>query len=344
MESEIKRIGVFTSGGDAPGMNAVVRSVVRTAIDMDMECIGIRRGYHGLINCDVIPLGFENVSGLARKGGTMLYSARSEDFRGEEGCNKAVATCKLLGLDALVGIGGDGTFNGLLSLAKKGIAVMGVPGTIDNDISCSSYTIGFDTACNTALDSIDKLRDTMQSHERCSIVEVMGRHAGHLAMYVGIASGATAVLVPEHPVDYIKDVMEPIRKARLNGRTHFMVIVAEGVEGGAYGVAEKVHEATGLDARVTILGHVQRGGAPTARDRVTATYMGYEAVRLLAEGARNRVVCLQEDRYVDYDIADALAMKKSLDPTTFELMKVLTGVEQKVESSRKDFHIIRHDA
>lgn len=344
MENAVKRIGVFTSGGDAPGMNAVVRSVVRTSISMGIECIGIRRGYHGLIGCDVMPLGFESVSGLARKGGTMLYSARSEDFKGEEGCNKAVATCKLLGLDALVGIGGDGTFNGLLSLAKKGIAVMGVPGTIDNDISCSSYTIGFDTACNTALDSIDKLRDTMQSHERCSIVEVMGRHAGHLAMYVGIASGATAVLVPEHPVDYEKDVVEPIRQARLNGRTHFMVIVAEGVKGGAYGVAEQVNKATGLDARVTILGHVQRGGAPTARDRVTATYMGYEAVRLLASGAKNRVVCLQEDRYVDYDIAEALSMKKELDPENFELMKVLTGVGQQLQPGPKINIPVRHDA
>ncbi len=328
MESKVRRIGVFTSGGDAPGMNAAVRSVARTAIHMGIECIGIRRGYHGLINCDVMPLTFEAVSGLSRLGGTMLYSARSEDFKGEAGRNKAVGTCKLLGLDALVGIGGDGTFRGLLTLAEAGISVMGIPGTIDNDISCSSYTIGFDTACNTALDSIDKLRDTMQSHERCSVVEVMGRHAGHLALYVGVASGATAVLVPEQTIDYEKDVIEPIRRARLTGRTHFMIIVAEGVEGGAYAVADKIHESTALDTRVTILGHVQRGGSPSARDRVTATYMGYEAVRLLVEGQKNRVICLQGDKYVDFDIAEALAMRKSLDPQTYDVMRALTGVEQ----------------
>ncbi|MCI6256709.1 6-phosphofructokinase [Pseudoflavonifractor sp. HCP28S3_F10] len=326
--SKVRRIGVFTSGGDAPGMNAAIRSVVRTALHMGIECVGIRRGYHGLINCDVLPLTFESVSGLSRRGGTMLYSARSEEFKVPEGRQKAVATCKLLGLDGLVGIGGDGTFRGLLELSQMGISVVGIPGTIDNDISCSEYTIGFDTACNTALDSIDKLRDTMQSHERCSVVEVMGRHAGHLAMYVGVASGATAVVVPEQELDYEADIIEPIRRARLGGRTHFMVIVAEGVEGGAYGVAERIRSATALDTRVTILGHVQRGGSPSSRDRVTATYMGYEAVKLLAAGKSNRVVCFQDDRYVDFDIGEALAMKKSLDPQTYDVMRALTGVEQ----------------
>ncbi len=330
MEQKIRRVGVFTSGGDAPGMNAAVRSVVRTAIHYGIECIGIRRGYHGLINCDCEPLSFESVSGWSRRGGTMLYSARSEDFMGESGHAKAVSTCKLLGLDALVGIGGDGTFRGLLTLVESGIAVMGIPGTIDNDISCSAYTIGFDTACNTALESIDKLRDTMQSHERCSVVEVMGRHAGHLALYVGAASGATAVLVPELEIDYEKDVVEPIRRARLNGRTHFMIIVAEGVEGGAYEVSRRIQEATGLNARVTILGHVQRGGSPSARDRVMATYMGYEAVRLLAEGKRNRVICLQDDKYVDYDISEALSMKKSLDLQTYHVMQVMSGMRHGV--------------
>ena len=220
---------------------------------MGIECIGIRRGYNGLVNGDFIPLDFESVSGLSRRGGTMLYSARSEDFRGEAGQEKAVATCKLLGLEGVVGIGGDGTFRGLLELSRRGVAVVGLPGTIDNDIACSTYTIGFDTACNTALDSIDKLRDTMQSHERCSVVEVMGRHAGHLALYVGVACGATCVLVPERPVDFEADVVEPIRRARLGGRTHFMVIVAEGV-GSAYDVAKKITEATSLDTRVTVLG------------------------------------------------------------------------------------------
>ena len=328
MEQRIKRIGVLTSGGDAPGMNAAIRGVVRTCEHFGIECVGIRRGYHGLIHCDFTPLTFDSVHGLARRGGTALYSARSEEFKEEAGLNKALDTCKMLGLDAVVGIGGDGTFRGLLSLAKKGIPVVGIPGTIDNDISCSSYTVGFDTACNTALDSIDKLRDTMESHERCSVVEVMGRHAGHLALYVGIACSATVVLVPEHPVDYERDVAEPIRKARLNGNTHFMVIVAEGVEGGAAYVAQRIREMTGLEARVTILGHVQRGGVPTTRDRVIATQMGYEAVCLLSRGVKNRVICLREDRYVDYDIEEALAMKKDLDPEYDELMRVLTDREQ----------------
>ena len=326
MSNAVNRIGVFTSGGDAPGMNAVIRSVVRTSVHMGIECIGIRRGYNGLVHGDFIPLDFDSVSGLSRRGGTMLYSARSEDFKTDAGQEKAVATCKLLGLDGVVGIGGDGTFRGLLALSRRGIAVVGVPGTIDNDIACSTYTIGFDTACNTALESTDRLRDTMQSHERCSVVEVMGRHAGHLALYVGVACGATCVLVPEREVNFERDVIEPIRKSRLGGRTHFMVIVAAGV-GSAYDVAKKITEITALDTRVTVLGHVQRGGAPTARDRVAATYMGYEAVRLLAEGKTNRVVCVQGETYVDYDINEALEMKKGLDEQTYTVMRALTGVE-----------------
>lgn len=213
MDQPVRRIGVFTSGGDAPGMNAAIRSVVRTCLHMGIECIGVRRGYHGLINGDFVPLTFESVSGLSRRGGTMLYSARSEDFKAKLGQEKAAATCKLLGLDALVGIGGDGTFRGLLCLAQQGLSVIGIPGTIDNDIACSTYTIGYDTACNTAVECIDKLRDTMQSHERCSVVEVMGHHAGHLALNVGVACGATAVLVPERTPDYEQDVIEPIRRA-----------------------------------------------------------------------------------------------------------------------------------
>ncbi len=327
MDQPVRRIGVFTSGGDAPGMNAAIRSVVRTCMHMGIECVGIRRGYHGLINGDFIPLDFESVSGLSRRGGTMLYSARSEDFKAKRGQEKAAATCKMLGLDALVGIGGDGTFRGLLCLAQQGLSVIGIPGTIDNDIACSTYTIGYDSACNTALECIDKLRDTMQSHERCSVVEVMGRHAGHVALNVGVACGATAVLVPEKPVDYENDLVEPIRRARLAGRTHFMIIVAEGVEGGAYGVAQKITEATALDTRVTVLGHVQRGGAPTARDRIAATYMGYEAVRLLAEGKSCRVVAMQGDAYVDYDITEALSMTKGLDPQTYTVMRALTGLQ-----------------
>lgn len=326
MNSAVRRIGVFTSGGDAPGMNAAVRSVVRTCVHSGIECVGIRRGYHGLINGDVFPMNFDSVSGLLRRGGTILYSARSEDFKAKLGQEKAYATCKLLGLEALVGIGGDGTFRGLQAMSRYGVPVMGIPGTIDNDIACTTYTIGFDTACHTALDSIDKLSDTMQSHERCSVVEVMGRHAGHLALYVGVACGATCVLIPEREVDFERDVVEPIRRARLGGRTHFMVIVAEGV-GSAYDVAAKIKEATSLDTRVTVLGHVQRGGAPTARDRVTATNMGYQAVHLLAQGKKNRILALRGEDYVDYDVEEALSMQKGLNEQTYEVMRELTGVE-----------------
>ena len=326
MDTAVHRIGVFTSGGDAPCMNAAIRAVVRTSLHMGIECIGIRRGYHGLINGDFARLDFESVRDISRRGGTILYSARSLEFKEPAGREKALATCKLLGLDALVGIGGDGTFRGLLTLAESGISVIGIPGTIDNDIACSSYTIGYDTACNTALESIDRLRDTMKSHERCSVVEVMGHRAGHLAVAVGISCGATVVLVPEQPVDFQRDVITPIRQARLGGRTHFMVIVAEGVPGGGYGVAQQIKEYTALDTRVTVLGHVQRGGSPTARDRMVATNMGYHAVRLLAEGKTCRVVAMNGDDIVDYDINEALGMKKEIDEGSLCMLRDLTGV------------------
>lgn len=326
MAPAVQRIGVLTSGGDAPGMNAAIRAVVRTSLYYGIECIGIRRGYHGLINGDFVNLDFESVSDISRRGGTMLYSARSMEFKEEAGRTKALSTCKLLGLDALVGIGGDGTFRGLLTLAQNGISVVGIPGTIDNDIACSTYTIGYDTACNTALESIDRLRDTMKSHERCSVVEVMGHRAGHLAVAVGISCGATVILVPERAVEFERDVVEPIRRARLSGRTHFMVIVAEGVPGGAYGVAQQIKDETALDTRVTVLGHVQRGGSPTSRDRIVATNMGYEAVRLLAEGKTCRVVAMNGDDIVDYDITEGLSMTKDLDKRSLMMLRTLTGM------------------
>ena len=325
LDKPIRRIGVFTSGGDAPGMNAAIRAVVRTALHMGIECIGIRRGYHGLINGDFIPLTFESVSGLSRRGGTMLYSARSEDFKAKLGQEKAMATCKLLGLDALVGIGGDGTFRGLLALAQQGISVIGIPGTIDNDIACSTYTIGYDTACNTALECIDKLRDTMQSHERCSVVEVMGRHAGYLALYVGIAVGATAVLIPERTVDFERDVVEKIRRARLAGSTHYMVVVAEGA-GSAIEIGKRIHEEVGIDPRVTVLGHIQRGGSPSARDRETASRMGYEAVMALAQGRGNRIIATRDGRIVDLDMEEALAMTKEFDMDRYDVLEALTNI------------------
>ena len=233
----------------------------------------------------------------------------------------------LLGLDGVVGIGGDGTFRGLHDLSKNGIAVVGIPGTIDNDIACSSYTIGYDTACNTAVECIDRLRDTMQSHERCSVVEVMGHRAGHLALYVGLACGATAVLIPEKEVDFEADVIEPIRRARLVGTTHYMIIAAEGV-GSSYDVAQRIRDEIALDTRVTVLGHIQRGGAPSARDRVNAAHMGYSAVMLLAEGKTDRVICRQNDQYLDYDIDEALSMKKGIDEDKYTVMRTLIGQDR----------------
>ncbi len=324
METAVKRIGVLTSGGDAPGMNAAIRSVVRSAAKMGIECVGIRRGWAGLINGDIFPMDSSSVSHIINRGGTILYTARSDEFRTEAGQQRAANTCKLLGLDGIVAIGGDGTFRGALELSKFGIAVVGVPGTIDNDIVCTDYTIGFDTAANTAVECIDRLRDTMQSHERCSVVEVMGRHAGYLALYVGMSVGATAVLVPEETYDFKRDVAEKIRRARLGGKTNFMIVVAEGAA-SAVDVGKQITEELGLDPRVTILGHIQRGGCPTAKDRVMATRMGYEAVRVLAEGKTNRVICANDDKVFDMDIEEGLSMKKTLNPEEYEVMEAMSG-------------------
>ena len=329
MGNQVKRIGVLTSGGDAPGMNAAVRAVVRTAVNRGIECIGIRRGWNGLINHDFVPMDSNSVSHIIDKGGTMLYTARSEAFMTPEGREKAIATCKLLGLDGIVAIGGDGTFRGALALSRQvaqqgeTLQVVGVPATIDNDVGCSNYTIGFDTACNTAIECVDKLRDTMQSHERCSVVEVMGRHAGYLALYVGISVGATAVLIPERPVDFDRDVVEKIRQARLSGTTHYMVVVAEGA-GSAVDIGKRIHEELGIDPRVTVLGHIQRGGSPSARDRETASRMGYEAVQSLAEGRGNRIIGTQEGKVVDLDMEEALAMTKVFDMERYRVLEATT--------------------
>ena len=320
----IRRIGVLTSGGDAPGMNAAVRSVVRSALHLGIEVIGIRRGWNGLINGDIVRLDEKSVAHIINRGGTILYTARSEEFMTPEGQQKAVNTCKLLGLDGIVAIGGDGTFRGALALSKYGISVVGLPATIDNDIACTHYCIGFDTAANTAIECIDKLRDTMQSHERCSVVEVMGRNAGHLALFVGLAVGATAVFIPERR-DFQKEVIEKIRSARLNGFTHFMVVVAEGA-GSAMDVAARIKEEICLDPRVTVLGHVQRGGTPSGRDRVTATRMGYRAVDLLAQGCTNRVVCFHNGAIKEFDIDVALSMHKGIDLASLEVLEAMTGV------------------
>ena len=321
----VKRIGVLTSGGDAPGMNACVRAVVRTAIYHGIECYGIRRGYNGLISGDVIRLNEKNVSHIINRGGTILYTARSKEFMTDEGQQKAVSTCKFLGLDGIVAIGGDGTFRGANALSKRGVNIVCIPATIDNDISCTTYSIGFDTAANTAISCIDKLRDTMQSHERCSVVEVMGRNAGYLAMYVGLAVGATAVLVPEKPIDFEKDVVEKIRQARFNGFTHYMIVVAEGA-GSASEIAAKIKDAIDLDPRVTVLGHIQRGGDPTGRDRVNATKMGYMAVELLRQGKSNRIVCAKNGAFGDIPVDEGLAMNKCIQQIEIDVLAAMTGI------------------
>lgn len=321
----VRRIGVLTSGGDAPGMNAAVRAVVRTCVYHGIEVYGIRRGWNGLIYGDVVKMDEKSVSRTINKGGTILYTARSKEFMTEEGQRKAVSTCKFLGLDSIIAIGGDGTFRGARALSHYGINVIGIPATIDNDISCTNYCIGFDTAVNTAIECIDKLRDTMQSHERCSVVEIMGRKAGYLAMYVGLAVGATAVLVPEKPIDFEQDVIEKIRRARLKGFTHYMIVVAEGA-GSAAEIAKKIKDTIDLDPRVTVLGHIQRGGVPTGRDRVNATKMGYLAVELLIAGKTNRIVSTKDGGFTDIDIDEALNMRKNMQDMEVNVLAAMTGI------------------
>jgi len=314
----MKTIGVLTSGGDAPGMNAAVRAVVRTAISLGMSVKGIMRGYNGLIEGDIIDLDVRSVSDIMHRGGTFLYTARSPKFQTEEGVQTAVENCKKHGIDGIVVIGGDGSFRGARDLSNHGIPCVGVPGTIDNDISSTDYTIGFDTAMNTAIEMVDKLRDTTQSHDRCSVVEVMGRHAGYIAVQTGIAVGATAVLVPELEWN-IDDVINKIKNTQKTGKKHFIIIVAEGI-GGVDEIAKKIEAATGIESRATVLGHVQRGGSPTVRDRVFATQMGNAAVHLLSKGIGNRVVAYKKGVVVDYDIFEALNMPKEFD---LEMIKIM---------------------
>ncbi len=314
----IKKLAVLTSGGDAPGMNAAVRAVVRTALSKGVQVYGVYRGYNGLINGDLMEMDLRSVSDIIHRGGTMLYTARSPEFCTEEGMQKAVATCREYGIEGLVVIGGDGSFRGAKDLTQRGVPCVGLPGTIDNDISCCEQTIGYDTALNTSLEMIDKLRDTAQSHDRCSVVEVMGRRAGYLALNVGIAAGATSILVPEVPFDFDRDIVERMKRISATGKKHFIIVVAEGV-GHVMELATRIEESTGFETRATILGHVQRGGSPTVRDRVIASRMGYHAVELLLEGKSNRVVSIKDDHLVDYDIEEALQMKKPFD---FELYRI----------------------
>lgn len=319
MGEKPKVIGVLTSGGDAPGMNAAIRSVVRAAISKGIKVIGFERGYNGLINGNVRDLGIRDVSGIINRGGTILYTARCDEFRYEEGIRKGIETARGLGIEGIVALGGDGSFRGARDLSERGLPCVGIPCTIDNDISASSYTIGFDTAVNTVIDLVDKLRDTAQSHDRCSVVEVMGKNAGHIALHTGIACGATSIIVPELDYDFERDIISRIEYAKeKTGKKHFIIVVAEGV-GNVEKISHDIYNITKIDTRATILGHVQRGGAPTARDRVVATEMGYKAVDLIAEGIGNRVVGMSKNEIVDYSIFDALAMEKTIDMDLYNM-------------------------
>ena len=323
MEKQIKTIGVLTSGGDAPGMNAAVRAVVRTGLHKGFRMIGIQRGYNGLLNGECFEMNLRSVSNIISAGGTILYTARCLEFKTKEGQDKGAEKCRELGIDALVVIGGDGSYRGARALAHRGIPMIGLPGTIDNDIGCTDYTIGYDTAMNTALEMIDKLRDTTQSHDRCSVVEVMGHHAGYIALNVGIATGALAVLLPERPFDFERDILQRMRQTQVTGKKHFIIIVSEGVT-DAQTLANQIQAATGVDSRATVLGHIQRGGSPTVRDRVNASLMGYHAVDLLDKGIYNRVVALSGGKIVDYDVNVALSMHKYLDPMEIEVAQAIS--------------------
>lgn len=314
----MKSIAVLTSGGDAPGMNPAVRAVVRTACQRGIKVYGADRGYTGLINGDIHEMNLRSVSDIITRGGTILYSARCPEFKTEEGLQKAVATCKKFGIDGMVIIGGDGSFRGARDLSLRGIPCIGLPGTIDNDISCTDYTIGYDTCLNTIVQMVDRIRDTSESHDRCTVVEVMGRGAGYLALEAGIAVGATSIIVPEVEYDIERDVIARIREFQKTGKKHFIVIVAEGV-GGTAEIAKKIEAETGVESRATILGHVQRGGSPTARDRIMASQMGSRAVDLLTQGIGNRVVGIRDNKIVDFDIFEALKMTKTIDMKDYEL-------------------------
>lgn len=314
----MKTIGVLTSGGDAPGMNAAIRAVVRTGCENGLRVLGIRRGYSGLISGDMFEMNLRSVSDIIHRGGTMLYTARCPEFKTQEGVQKAVDVCKEVGLDGIVVIGGDGSFRGARDLSLLGIPCVALPGTIDNDIACTDYTIGYDTAMNTIVDMVDRIRDTTESHDRCSVVEVMGHTAGYLALNAGIAVGATSILVPEMHYDIEKDVISRMFRTQKTGKKHFIIIVAEGI-GGVVDMAKLIEEKTGVESRATVLGHVQRGGSPTVRDRVLASEMGHYAVQLLMKDIGNRVVAYKKDAIVDYDIYEALNMKKEFDMDLYRI-------------------------
>ena len=317
----VKTIGVLTSGGDAPGMNAAIRAVVRSGIANGLRVMGIRKGYEGLISGDIFEMTPRSVSDILQRGGTVLQTARSKEFKTDAGMAKAISIAKVFEIDGIVVIGGDGSFRGARDLSIRGLPTVGIPGTIDNDIGCSDYSIGYDTCLNTVVQAIDKIRDTATSHERCSVVEVMGRRAGHIALNVGIATGAEAVIIPERPYDFDRDVLKPIFEGKQRGKKHNMIILAEGI--GGIEMAAKIEEMTGIETRATILGYIQRGGSPTVRDRVMASQMGGKAVELLCRGIGNRVISYVNNQIQDFDILEGLSMQKSIDDELYGLFRTL---------------------
>lgn len=324
MAQEIKTIGVLTSGGDSPGMNAVIRAVVRKALANGVAVKGIKRGYQGLLHEEIVDMDSTSVSDIIQKGGTILGTARCKEFVTEEGQKRGADICRKHGIEGIVVIGGDGSYKGAGALAKQGINTIGVPGTIDLDISSTEYTIGFDTAVNTAMEAIDKIRDTSSSHERCSIIEVMGRNAGYLALWCGIANGAEDILLPEKYDCQEQEIINNIIRSKKRGKTHHLIINAEGI-GHSTSMARRIEAATGIETRATILGYMQRGGSPSCKDRYFASIMGSYAVDLLCEGKSNRVVCYQQGKFVDYDIEEALSMKKQIPEYEYQVSRVLSG-------------------
>lgn len=322
MANAVNTIAVLTSGGDAPGMNAATRAVVRTALAKGLKVKGVLKGYNGLLNEEIIDMDATSVSDTIDRGGTILYTARCLEFVDPEYQKKGADICKKHGIDGLVVIGGDGSFKGAQKLSALGVNTIGVPGTIDLDIACTDYTIGFDTAINTAMSAIDKIRDTSTSHERCSIIEVMGRNAGHIALWCGIANGAEEILIPGKYDFNEARIIESIIENKKKGKKHHIIINAEGI-GHSSSMAKRIEEATGVETRATILGHMQRGGSPSCKDRVYASMMGSMAVELLCEGKTNRVVAHKDGKFVDYDIDEALAMTKDVDTDMYEVSKLL---------------------
>ena len=322
MAKQVKTIGVLTSGGDAPGMNAAIRAVVRTAIHKGLEGKGIMRGYAGLLQEEIVDMTSTSVSDIIHRGGTILYTARCQEFTTAEGQKKGADICKKHGIDGLVVIGGDGSFRGAGKLSALGINTIGLPGTIDLDIACTDYTIGFDTAVNTAMEAIDKVRDTSTSHERCSIIEVMGRNAGYIALWCGFANGAEDILLPERYDGDEQALINRIIENRKRGKKHHIIINAEGI-GHSSSMAKRIEAATGIETRATILGHMQRGGAPTCKDRVYASIMGAKAVELLCKGESNRIVAYKHGEYVDFDIQEALNMHKDIPEDQYQISRML---------------------